>query len=76
LRRRGRARAAGLLILAYLWQLFGSLLGAPKWLVRATPFAPVGAVPAVAFRPAAAAVMVAIGFSGLLAATALLPGAT
>ncbi len=37
----------------FLWQLFGSLLGAPKWLVDATPFAHVGLVPAAAFRPGA-----------------------
>jgi ABC-2 type transport system permease protein len=55
------AIAYGVLVLAYLWELFGALLGAPTWLVHATPFAHVAAVPAVAFRPVAAAVMVAIG---------------
>jgi ABC-2 type transport system permease protein len=29
----------GLLVVACLWQLFGSLLGVPNWLVQATPFA-------------------------------------
>lgn len=63
--------AYGLLVVAYVWQLFGSLLGAPKWLVHATPFAHVGAVPAVAFRADAAAAMVAIGLVAALAAVAL-----
>jgi ABC-2 type transport system permease protein len=63
--------AYGVLVVAYLWQLFGSLLGAPNWLVQATPFAHVGAVPAVAFRPEAAAVMLAIGLVASLVAIAL-----
>jgi ABC-2 type transport system permease protein len=53
--------AYGLVTVAFLWQLVGSLLGAPTWLVGLTPFAHVGLVPAQAFRGAAAAVMVAIG---------------
>ena len=36
-------------------------LSAPRWLVHLTPFAHIGLVPAAAFRPGAAAVMVAIG---------------
>ena len=55
---------------AFLWQLVGSLLGAPKWLVEITPFAHVAAVPAQPFRAGAAAVMVAIG---VVAAAAALP---
>ena len=48
-----------LVAVAFLWQLVGSLLSAPRWLVDATPFAHVGLVPAQAFRTGAAAVMVA-----------------
>jgi ABC-2 type transport system permease protein len=59
--RAGTGIAYGLVVVAYLWQLFGSLLGLPKWLVRATPFAHVGALPAGEFRPGAAAIMVGIG---------------
>ncbi len=60
--------AYGLVAVAFLWQLFGSLLGAPRWLVDATPFAHVGFVPAQPFRGGAAAVMLAIGvLAGLLA---------
>jgi ABC-2 type transport system permease protein len=59
-----RASAAlsyGLVVVAFLWQLFGSLFGAPRWLVDVTPFEHVGLVPATAFRPAAAIVMLVIG---------------
>jgi ABC-2 type transport system permease protein len=61
--------AYGLAIVAFLWQLFGSLLGAPRWLIDLTPFRHVGLVPAQAFRPGAALVMVAIG--ALAAAAAI-----
>ena len=53
---------------AFLWQLFGSLLGAPKWLVDLTPFAHVGLVPAQPFRAAAAAVMLALAALASLSA--------
>jgi len=55
------AIAYGLLVIAYIWELLGSLLGAPSWLVHATPFAHIAAVPAVAFRAQAAAIMAGIG---------------
>ena len=61
--------AYGLVTVAFLWQLVGALLGAPKLLLEVTPFAHVGAVPTQPFRGPAAAVMVAIG---LLAAGAAL----
>jgi ABC-2 type transport system permease protein len=52
--------AYGLVVFAFLWQLVGSLLGVPKWVVEVTPFAHVGLVPTQAFRGGAAAVMLAI----------------
>jgi polyether ionophore transport system permease protein len=55
---------------AFLWELVGSLLGVPKWLVEATPFAHVGLVPAQAFKAPAAAVMVGIGVLAALIALA------
>jgi ABC-2 type transport system permease protein len=61
--------AYGLVTVAFLWQLVGSLLGVPRWLVDLTPFGHVGLVPAQPFRPGAAAVMLGIG---LLAAAAAL----
>ena len=61
----------GLVTVAYLWELFGSLLGAPHWLVKATPFAHVGLVPAAPLRVLAAVVMLAIGTAAGLVALAL-----
>ena len=57
----------GLLTITFLWQLVGSLLGAPKWLIDVTPFAHIGLVPAQPFRAGAAAVMIAIGATAALA---------
>ncbi len=62
--------AYGLVTVAFLWQLIGSLLGAPKWLVEITPFAHVAAVPVQSFRGGAAAVMVAVGLLAAVAALA------
>lgn len=59
--RAAAAVAYGLVTVAFLWQLFGALLGAPRWVVDLTPFAHVGLVPAQGFRGGAAAVMLAIG---------------
>jgi ABC-2 type transport system permease protein len=59
--------AYGLVTIAFLWHLFGSLVGVPRWVVAATPFAHVAAVPVESFRAAAAAIMIA---TGLLAAAA------
>jgi len=57
--------AYGLLAIAFLWYLFGSLVSVPKWVVNATPFAHVAAVPVEPFRWQAASLMVA---GGLVAA--------
>lgn len=59
--RAGTAIAYGVLTAAYVWQLFGKLLGAPGWLVNATPFAHVGLAPAQSIRWGAAAVLIAVG---------------
>jgi ABC-2 type transport system permease protein len=61
--------AYGLVTVTFLWQLTGSVLGAPKWLVELTPFAHVGLVPVQPFRPAAAAIMLVIAVGSALAAT-------
>jgi ABC-2 type transport system permease protein len=52
--------AYGIVTVAFVWQLFGSLLGAPHWLLQVTPFAHVGLVPAQPFRTTAAIVMLAL----------------
>lgn len=53
--------AYGLVTVAFLWELFGSLFGAPTWLVHLTPFAHVGAVPAQSLRVLPAMIMVGAG---------------
>lgn len=58
----------GLVTLAFVWQLFGGALGAPKWLLDLSPFQHVGLVPAQAFRGTAAAVMLAIAAASALSA--------
>ncbi len=60
--------AYGILTATFLWQLVGSLLGAPTWLADLTPFAHVGLIPAQPFRAGAAAVMLALGAVASLAA--------
>ncbi len=62
--------AYGLVIVAFLWNLFGALLGVPKWVVELTPFEHIGLVPATAFRPGSAVVMVAIGVFAAVAGVA------
>jgi len=59
-----RASAAisyGLLVLSFLWQAVGALLGAPSWLAGLTPFGHVALVPAEPFRAVDAVVMIGIG---------------
>jgi ABC-2 type transport system permease protein len=63
--------AYGLVTVTFVWQLVGSLLGVPRWLVDLTPFAHVGLVPVQPFRLGAAAVMVAIGALSAMAAISL-----
>jgi ABC-2 type transport system permease protein len=46
--------AYALVILSFVWELFGALLGAPHWLLELTPFKHIGLVPAQPFRAAAA----------------------
>jgi ABC-2 type transport system permease protein len=57
----------GLVTVAFLWDLFGSLLNVPSWLVRATPFAHIGLVPAQPFRAGSAVIMLVIAVASALA---------
>jgi polyether ionophore transport system permease protein len=66
--RAGAALTYGLVIAAYLWQLFGTLLGAPGWLTGVTPFAHIGLVPQASFATVAALVMALVGVAGAIAA--------
>jgi ABC-2 type transport system permease protein len=61
----------GLVAIAFLWDLVGSLLGVPKWMVDLTPFAHIGFVPAQTFRAGDAIAMLAIGLLTALAALEL-----
>jgi polyether ionophore transport system permease protein len=63
--------AYGLVAVAFLWYLVGSLSGTPDWVVGLTPFKHVGLVPAQTFRSGAAAVMVAVGAAAATAAIAV-----
>ena len=56
---------------AFIWELIGSLLGLPSWMLGMSPFHQVGLVPGQSFRALPAAVMVAIGLAGSLASLAL-----
>lgn len=60
----------GVVVLAFVAQLFGSLLGAPHWVLELTPFQHVAAVPAEPFRVTSAAAMVAVGVLAMIAALA------
>ncbi len=61
--RGGVAIAYALVTVAFLWQLFGALLGAPSWLIDLSPFAHLGLAPARAFRAGPVAVMLLIGIA-------------
>ena len=52
--------AYGVTSLAFVWELFGAILGAPAWTLNLSPFHHIGLVPAQPFRAGAAAVMLAI----------------
>ena len=50
----------GLILVAFVWELFGSLLDLPGWTVDLTPFHQVALVPSQSFKGVAAIVMLAI----------------
>jgi ABC-2 type transport system permease protein len=59
--------AYSLVGLAFVWDLFGSLLEVPGWLLALSPFHDVGLVPAEAFKATAAAIMLALAALAALA---------
>jgi ABC-2 type transport system permease protein len=63
--------AYGVVSLAFVWELFGALLGAPSWTLDLSPFHHVGLVPAQPFRSTAAILMLAGAALAMLAATGL-----
>lgn len=62
--------AYGIVSISFVWYLFGSLVGVPGWVVAATPFAHVAAVPVESFSANAPAVMIAIGLLAVAAGVA------
>jgi ABC-2 type transport system permease protein len=60
--------AYGLAALAFVWELFGSIVGAPSWVLDLSPFHHIGLVPQQPFRPGAAAVMLTIAVASAVAA--------
>jgi ABC-2 type transport system permease protein len=60
--------AYGAVCVAFVWELFGSLLSAPTWLLELSPFHHVGLVPAQPLQVGDALVMVAIALALGLAA--------
>jgi ABC-2 type transport system permease protein len=69
--RGGIGIAYGLVAVAFVWQLFGGVLGAPRWLLDASPFEHVALMPAQAFRAGAAIVLLCIAVVAALAAVAI-----
>jgi ABC-2 type transport system permease protein len=59
--RHGAGIAYGVVSVAFVWELFGALLGAPAWTLDLSPFHHVGRLPAGSFEAGAAAIMLAIG---------------
>ena len=60
--------AYGLVAVAFIWELLGSLLEAPGWLLALSPFHDIGLVPGQPFESVGAAVMLAVAaFAGISA---------
>lgn len=63
--------AYGLVAVAFVWELFGALLGAPTWTLKLSPFHAIGLVPAQPFDTVGAVVMVAIAAAATAGALAV-----
>jgi ABC-2 type transport system permease protein len=59
--------AYGAVVVAFIWNLLGELLGAPGWTLGLSPFQHVGLVPIHSFRLPAAAAMLAIAACAVVA---------
>jgi ABC-2 type transport system permease protein len=66
--RLGVGVAYALVSVAFVWELFGALLGAPSWLLGVSPFHQIALVPAAPFRAGPAAAMLGIGAEAAAAA--------
>ena len=63
--------AYGAVVVAFIWNLIGELLGAPGWTLGLSPFQHVGLVPIHAFRLPAAAAMLALAAPTIIASIAV-----
>jgi polyether ionophore transport system permease protein len=63
--------AYGVVVVAFIWNLLGELLGAPGWTLGLSPFQHVGLVPIHSFRLSAAVAMLAIAACAVLASIAV-----
>jgi polyether ionophore transport system permease protein len=57
--------AYGAVSVAFVWNLFGALLGAPEWTLGLSPFHHIGLVPAQPFKTVAAVVMLVIAAAAM-----------
>ena len=64
--------AYGLVVTSFIWELLGSVVGAPHWTLGLSPFHHIGLVPVAAFRPLAACAMLGIGAAATLLALVFL----
>jgi ABC-2 type transport system permease protein len=69
--RASAAIAYGLVGLAFMWELFGSLLEVPDWLLALSPFHDIGLVPGESFDAVGAVAMLALAAVACAAALAL-----
>ena len=69
--RAGAGVAYGVVAVAFVWERFGAMLGAPAWTLDLSPFHQVGLVPAQPFKATAAAIMLALAAAAAVAATRL-----
>ncbi len=70
--RASSAIAYGLVTVAFLWYLVGSVIGVPKWIFDLTPFRHIGLVPMQTFEAPAAGIMAAVGVMAAAGAIAVL----
>ena len=63
--------AYALVVAAFIWELLGAVLGAPRWALGLSPFHHMALVPVEPFRPAAACAMLAIGAAATAVALVL-----
>ena len=66
--RAGNGPGYGLLTVAFLWQLVGSLLAPPRWVLDLTPFAHIALLPVQHFRAVPAIVVGGLGVVAVVAA--------